>query len=392
MSDLFPVSDQLNFADLLTPAEQAAIRRLRATVETKVSPLINEYWARDEFPTQIIPDLVGLGMMNPTEITEAGETPSGLFAGFRSFELGRCDSSLATFYNAVAGLFRTTVNLGGSPEQAAELDPRVQTFELFGVFCLTEPEHGSDIARGLATTATRDGDIWTINGQKRWIGGASMANTLAVFARDTADGEVKAFLVPKEAPGVTLTKMEGKVALRIMQNFEIDLAGVQVHDDTRLKNVNSFADVANLLRQTRSVVAWIACGAMAGAYEAAVKYTTERDQFGKKIAHFQLVQEKLATMLANVTASLAITVRLTQQEDDGVFLDENSAMAKMFTSQKLRETAALAREVAGGNGILLENDVARFFADAEAIYSYEGTHEINSLVVGRSITGKGAFV
>ncbi len=392
MSDLYPACDPLNLADVLTPAEQAAIRRLRATLETKVQPLLSEYWARDEFPTQIIPELVGLGMMNPAEVVEAGEKPGHLFAGFRTFELARCDTSMATFYTAVAGLFRTTINLGGSPEQAAKWDPLVQTFEMFGVFCLTEPEHGSDIARGLATTATRTGDTWTINGAKRWIGGAGMATTLAIFARDTADGEVKVFLVPQDAPGVTLTKMEGKISLRIMQNFDIALTGVQVSDDTRLANVNSFADVARLLGNTRSIVAWIACGAMAGAYEAAVRYTTERDQFGKKVAHFQLVQEKLSTMLANLTASLAMTVRLAQQEAAGAYADENSAMTKMFTSKKLRETVALAREVAGGNGILLENDVARFFADAEAVYSYEGTHEINSLVVGRSITGKGAFV
>jgi glutaryl-CoA dehydrogenase len=392
VSDLYPVSDPLNFADVLTPAEQSAIRRLRATLETKVKPLVNEYWARDEFPAQIVPDLVGLRMMNPTELVAVGETPGHLFAGFRTFELARCDTSIATFYNAVAGLFRATITLGGSPEQVAAWDPLVQSFEMFGVFCLTEPEHGSDIARGLSTTATRTGDTWTINGAKRWIGGAGMANTLAVFARDTADGEVKVFLVPQDAPGVTLTKMEGKIALRIMQNFDIMLNDVQVSDDTRLANVKSFADVARLLGNTRSIVAWIACGAMAGAYEAAVRYTTERDQFGKKIAHFQLVQEKLAAMLANVTASLAMTVRLAQREAAGAYTDENSAMTKMFTSLKLRETVALAREVAGGNGILLENDVARFFADAEAVYSYEGTHEINSLVVGRAITGKGAFV
>jgi len=392
MSDLYPLCDPLNFADLLTPAEQAAIRRLRATLDTKVKPLVNEYWARDEFPTQIIPDLVSLGMMNPTELIDAGETPGQMFAGFRTFELARCDTSISTFYNAVAGLFRATINLGGSPEQVAKWDPLVQTFELFGVFCLTEPDHGSDIARGLSTSATRTGDTWTINGTKRWIGGAGLANTLAVFARDTADGEVKVFLVPHDAPGVTLTKIEGKISLRIMPNYDIGLNDVTVSDERRLVNVNSFADVAKLLGTTRSIVAWIACGAMAGAYEAAVRYTTERDQFGKKVAHFQLVQEKLATMLANVTAALAMTVRLAQQEAAGAYADENSAMTKMFTSLKLRETVALAREVAGGNGILLENDVARFFADAEAVYSYEGTHEINSLVVGRAITGKGAFI
>ena len=390
MTRLFP-SDQFDFGSLLSPAEQAAILRLRATLDEHVRPIVNEYWSRDEVPEQIIPKLVELGMMNPVEIQDAGAESTQLFAGFRTYELARCDASISTFYNAVSGLFRTAVNLGGSPEQVAELDPKIQTFELFGVFCLTEADHGSDIARGLETSAKRDGDTWTINGSKRWIGGVFAANTLAIFARDVADGHVKCFLVPKNTPGVSYSKIEGKTALKIMQNADIVLDNVRVGDEVRLQNVNSFADVAGLLRNTRSDVSWIACGTMAGAYEAALKYVMQREQFGKPIASFQLVQEKLARMLANCTAALAMTVRLTQQQESGVYLDENSAMAKMQTSLLLRQTVALAREVVGGNGIVVDYDVARFFADAEAIYSYEGTHEINSLVVGRSITGIGSF-
>jgi len=390
MGALFP-SDQLDFGSLLTPAEQAAILRLRATLDEHVRPIVNEYWAKDEFPQQVIPKLVELGMMNPREIQDAGQKPSQLFGGFRSFELARCDASMSSFYNAISGLFRTTVNLGGSPEQVAKMDPLIQTFELFGVFCLTEAEHGSDIARGLATSAVRTGDTWTINGSKRWIGGVFAANTLAIFARDDADGQVKCFLVPKETAGVSYTKIEGKTSLKIMQNVDIQLVDVQVNDETRLQNINSFADVAGLLRNMRSDVAWIACGTMAGAYDAARRYVIGREQFGKPVASFQLVQEKLARMLANVTSSLAMTVRLTQQQEEGIYLDENSALTKMQTSLLLRETVALAREVVGGNGILLEYDVARFFADAEAIYSYEGTHEMNALIVGRAITGIGSF-
>ena len=383
--------DVLDQASQLTPAERAAILRLRATLDEHVRPLVNDYWARDEFPEQVIPKLTGLKMMNPQEIIDAGETPSDLFAGFRTFELARCDASMSTFYNAVAGLFRTTINLGGSPEQAAAMDPLVQNFELFGVFCLTEAEHGSDIAGGLATTAERNGDTWTINGNKRWIGGVWVADTLAIFARDVADGQVKCFLVPKNTPGVSYTKIMNKASLKMMQNADITLDNVQVDDSTRLLSINSFADVAGLLRNMRSMVSWIACGVMAGAYEAAVKYTTERQQFGKPIASFQLIQEKLARMLANLTSGLAMTVRLTQQQQEGTFVDANSAMCKMQTSLLMRETVALAREVVGGNGIVVDYDVARFFADAEAIYSYEGTHEINALVVGRSITGVGSF-
>jgi glutaryl-CoA dehydrogenase len=382
VTDLYPC-DQYRFADLLTDADRAVLQKLRAVLDARVRPLLDEYWERGEFPLQVLPDLIALDLMN------AGDSP--LYAGFRNFELARTDASVATMYNAQSGLFRATVRHGGSPAQAAELDPQVRSFALTGVFALTEPESGSDIARGLSTTARRDGGTWVIDGAKRWIGGADAVDVLAVFARDVADGQVKAFLVPRTAPGVRLTKIPGKTSLRMMQNFDIGLDQVRVDDAARLGNVNSFRDVAGLLRRMRSDVAWIACGVQAGAYEAALRYTRERSQFGRAVAGFQLVQEKLARMLANLTASLGLVVRLTQLQERGIYRDEDSALAKMTTSLHMRETVALAREVVGGNGITLATDVARFHADAEAVYSYEGTHEINALVVGRSVTGLSAF-
>jgi glutaryl-CoA dehydrogenase len=382
MTDLYPC-DQYRFADLLTDAERAVLQKLRAVLDDRVRPLVDDHWERGEFPTQILPDLIDLDLMDASD--------SALYAGFRNFELARTDASVATMYNAQSGLFRATVRHGGSAEQAAELDPQVRSFALTGVFALTEPDSGSDIARGLATTARRDGDTWVIDGAKRWIGGADAVDVLAVFARDVADGQVKAFLVPRTAPGVRLTKIPGKTSLRMMQNFDITLDGVRVDDTARLGNVNSFRDVAGLLRRMRSDVAWIACGVQAGAYEAALRYTRERGQFGRAVAGFQLVQEKLARILANLTASLGLVVRLTQLQERGIYRDEDSALAKMTTSLHMRETVALAREVVGGNGITLATDVARFHADAEAVYSYEGTHEINALVVGRAVTGLSAF-
>jgi glutaryl-CoA dehydrogenase len=380
-ADLYPC-DQYRYADLLTDAERAVLARLRDVLDTRVRPLLDEYWERGEFPHQVMPDLVALDLM---------AHDGSLYAGFRTFELARTDASVATMYNAQSGLFRATVLRGGSPAQTAELDPQVRSFALKGVFALTEPDHGSDIAGGLATTARRDGDTWVIDGAKRWIGGADSADVLAVFARDVADGQVKAFLVPRAAAGVQLAKIPGKTALRMVQNADITLSGARVDDAARLGNVNSFRDVAELLRITRSGVAWIACGVQAGAYEAALRYTVERRQFGRAVAGFALVQEKLARMLANLTASLGLAVRLTQLQERGVYRDEDSALAKMATSLHMRETVALAREVVGGNGITLATDVARFHADAEAVYSYEGTHEINALVVGRSVTGLSAF-
>ena len=388
-----PSWDVYGFTDRLTATEQTVLAELRTTLQEQVHPYLNDAWHEDRFPEEIIAPLESLHLMDPPALKAAGEPVRGIFESMRTFELARCDTNVATFFNAQAGLFRTVVKEGGDAAQIAELDPKIVNYDLLGVFALTEPDNGSDVARGLQTTAAQNPDgTWTINGAKRWIGGAFRADVLATFARDTADNEVKAFLVPREAEGVTLEKIERKASLRIMQNAHITYHNVQVDDSVRLKNINSFRDVAACLRLMRSDVSWIAAGAMAGAYEAAVRYTTQRKQFGKPIAGFQLIQEKLATMLANVTASVAMAMQLTEQQAAGVYKDENSALAKMFTASKLRETVALAREVCGGNGITLDTDVARFHADAEAVYSYEGTHEINALIVGRAITGQSAFV
>ncbi|MGK3957595.1 acyl-CoA dehydrogenase family protein [Arthrobacter sp. R4] len=388
---LFYPSDQYGYSTLLRDEELSVLARLRAVLEEHVRPVLAEYWERGEFPHQIIQPLVDLNLMDPPELTGDSAVPDALYEGFRNFELARMDASLATFYNAQSGLFRTTIKMGGSPEQAATWDPLIIRFQMTGVFALTEPDHGSDIAGGLETTAVRHGGTWLINGAKRWIGGAATAQYLAVFARDQADHQVKAFLVRTDSPGVSLRKIVGKMSLRIMQNADITLTDVEVSEEHRLQNINGFGDVAALLRNMRSDVAWIAAGLQAGAYEAALRYVTEREQFGRPLGGFQLVQEKLAAMLGNVTASLGMVVRLSQQQAEGIYKDENSALAKMWCAARARETVALAREICGGNGIILDHDVGRFFADAEAVYSYEGTHEINALIVGRALTGLSAF-
>jgi glutaryl-CoA dehydrogenase len=395
---LYGVCDYYDAESLLTAAERGVLGRLRAFLDEKARPLLAEYWERGEFPEELAQPLIDLDLMEPAELRGPGPESSparGIYQGFRIFELARTDASLATFYTAQAGLFRTAIRVGASAEQQAEWMPKVIDFSLKGVFSLTEPESGSDIAGGLSTTARRAqdgaGDSWILDGAKRWIGGAATADVLAVFARDVADGQVKAFLVDREAAGVTLEKIRGKTALRMMQNAHITLDGVRVPESMRLHNVNSFRDVAAMLKAMRSDVAWIATGIQAGAFEAALRYVTERKQFGRPLGSFQLVQEKLARMLGNVTASLSLVVRLTEQQAKGIYRDQDSALAKMQTSLLMRETVALAREVVGGNGITLETDVARFHADAEAVYSYEGTHEINALIIGRALTGESAF-
>ncbi|TVU59675.1 glutaryl-CoA dehydrogenase [Paenarthrobacter nitroguajacolicus] len=395
---LYDVADWYDAEALLTTDERTVLARLRNFLDAEAKPLLAGYWERGEFPEQLSQPLIDLDLMEPADLTVNGPV-RGIYQGFRIFELARTDASLATWYTAQAGLFRTAIRVGASAEQQREWMPKVIDFSLKGVFSLTEPEHGSDIAGGLSTTARfetnsaagPDGGSWVLDGAKRWIGGASTTDVLCVFARDIADGQVKAFLVDRTAAGVTLEKIHGKTSLRMMQNAHITLDGVRVPEAMRLHNVDSFKDVAAMLRAMRSDVAWIATGMQAGAFEAALAYVKERQQFGRSLGSFQLVQEKLARMLGNITASLSLVVRLTEQQSGGVVRDQDSALAKMQTSLMMRETVALAREVVGGNGISLAADVARFHADAEAVYSYEGTHEINALIIGRALTGVSAF-
>ncbi|WP_442574130.1 acyl-CoA dehydrogenase family protein [Microbacterium sp. F51-2R] len=376
----------------LSPAARRALDRLQHTLDADIRPLLADAWETATMPAEVLDALIPLDLMQP-EGMDAAETRSSLYCGLRNYVLARTDVSVATLYNAQSGLFRTALALGGSPAQAEELDPLVRSFALKGVFALTEPDHGSDIAGGLSTTARRDGDSWVIDGVKTWIGGAAASDVLVVFARDAEDHAVKAFLVPTDAHGVRLEPITGKIALRPMQNARIALEGVRVPGSARLQRVNGWRDVAGILRAMRSDVAWIAAGLQAGMLDAAVRYARERRQFDRPLGGFQLVQEKLARMLGNTAASLSLVVQLSLHQDrSGVFADENSALAKMQTARLARETVALGRELLGGNGILLEHDAARFFADAEAVYSYEGTHEINALIVGRALTGASAFV
>jgi glutaryl-CoA dehydrogenase len=290
------------------------------------------------------------------------------------------------------GLAMGSIHLCGSEEQKQRWLPAMARMELIGAFGLTEPDVGSGIAGGLTTTARRDGDEWVLDGEKKWIGNASFADLVVIWARDVEDQQVKGFVVEQGAEGMTFDIQKDKIALRVVQNAEIHLKGVRVPESNRLQEAGSFADTAKVLKVTRMGVAWSATGCARGAYEHALRYTLEREQFGKPIAGFQLVQDLLVKMLGNVVSSTAMCVRVSQLQDAGVLRDEHASLAKAFATTRMRETVGWAREVLGGNGILLEHHVGRFVADAEAIYSYEGTREINTLIVGRALTGQSAFV
>jgi glutaryl-CoA dehydrogenase len=285
-----------------------------------------------------------------------------------------------------------TVHLCGSEEQKQRWLPAMAAMERIGAFGLTEPQSGSDVARGLRTTARRDGGDWVLDGQKKWIGNGSFADLVVVWARDVDTDRVLGFVVEPPAPGFSAVDLEDKIALRAVQNALITLDGVRVPEENRLQEAHSFRETANVLRMTRAGVAWSAVGCARGAYEHALRYAEERTQFGRPLVDFQLVQDLLVRMLGNITASAAMCTRVSQLQDEGRLADEHASLAKAFCTVRMRETVGWARELMGGNGILLENHVGRYVADAEAIYSYEGTREVNSLIVGRAITGSSAIV
>ncbi len=389
--DLIP-GDLYAYESLLSEEEREELAGIREFLQTEIKPGVNEHWEAATFPMELIPRFAEAGMVGRSYDTTGSPRASRLFTGFIALETARVDPSMATFLGVHNGLAMGSIVTLGSEEQRERWLPGMLALETIGCFALTEPHGGSDVALGLETTARQDGDEWVLDGAKRWIGNGTFADLVVVFARDVADDSVKTFVVEKGTPGFTATKMEGKYALRTVQNADITFEGCRIPAENKLEDGNTFTDVNRVLKLTRGGVAWSAVGCQMGAFEAALAYAKEREQFGRPIAGFQLIQDLLARMAGNVTASLGMAVRVAQLQEEGVFRDDHAALAKSYVTNQARETVGLARELFGGNGILLENDVVRFFNDAEALYSYEGTREINQLIVGRALTGISAFV
>ncbi|MGY2074932.1 acyl-CoA dehydrogenase family protein [Blastococcus sp. SYSU DS0828] len=389
--DLVP-GDLYAYESLLSAEEREELAGIRTFLQEEVRPLVNDSWEAATFPMELIPRFAEAGLVGRSYDTEGSPRASRLFTGFIALETARVDPSMATFLGVHNGLAMGSIVNLGSEEQKRRWLPGMLALEKIGCFALTEPHGGSDVALGLETTARQDGDEWVIDGAKRWIGNGTFADLVVVFARDVADDSVKTFVVEKGTPGFTATKMEGKYALRTVQNADITFEGCRIPAENKLEGGNTFKDVNRVLKLTRGGVAWSAVGCQMGAFEAALAYAKEREQFGRPIAGFQLIQDLLARMAGNVTASLGMAVRVAQLQEEGVFRDDHAALAKSYVTSRARETVGWARELLGGNGILLERDVVRFFNDAEALYSYEGTREINQLIVGRALTGISAFV
>src|SRR5881409_4046019 len=388
-----PNTDFYEVTETLNAEELALLKQVRAFMKDKVAPVITKYWAEDAFPFELLPEfrefgVGGLGMQG-----YGCRGGSIRLFGFAQMEMARVDPSFATFFGVHDGLAMGSIYLGGSEEQKQKWLPPMARLEKIGCFGLTEPLVGSGTGGGLTTTAKREGDTWVLNGQKKWIGNAPWCDVSIIWARDVADNQVKGFIVEnKTTPGFSVDKIENKVALKVVQNGHITLKDVRVPEENRLQGGNSFRDTAKVLKMTRYAVGWMSTGCAMGAYEAALKYAQERLQFGKPIGSFQLIQDLLARMIENITASQCLLVRQAQLFDEGKLSDAHAALSKAFCTSKCRETVAWAREILGGNGIVADYQVARFFNDCEALYTYEGTFQMQNLIVGKAVTGFSAFL
>lgn len=375
--------------ELLTEEERGIRDKVRAFCDKEVIPIINDCWERAEVPFELIPKIAALRIAGGSIRGYGCPGMSTIAAGLVLQELSRADASFCVVFGATSLLTMTSIAMLGSEEQKQRWLPPMARLEKQGAFGLTEPSHGSD-AVGLETRAHRDGNAYAINGAKRWIGGASYADVTIIWARDD-NGDVGGFLVEKGTPGLETKVITGKVAMRASSQADITLTNVRVPVENRLAFSRSFKDTARVLTQTRPGIAWHAVGHAMAAYEIALSYAKERIQFGKPLSSFQIIQNKLAGMLANLTSMQLICLRLAQLQGEGKLTDARASLAKMNNARLAREVVADAREMLGGNGILLEYQIARHHADIEGVFTYEGTDTIQSLIVGREITGGQAF-
>lgn len=352
----------------LLPEDFITIQQVRSFMEDKVAPIINDYWIKDKFPFELLKHF--------EELDICDKNP--MLTGLILMEMARVDASIATFYLVQNGLAIDTIKSCGSTEQKEAYLYSLCDFVLIGCFALTEPLVGSGISKDMTTTAKKEGNDWILNGQKKWAGNAVFADIVIIWTKQGG------FIVDTKTKGFKVEKIENKFGLKVVQNGLIILDNVRVSESDRLPNGN-YRDV---LRRSRVLVGWLATGLQIGAYELALKYAKERKQFGKPIGQFQLIQDLLAKILGNVTACQCMMYQLSKIE----FTDSQAALAKAFTTLKMRESVAWAREIFGGNGLSIDYNIGRFFTDAEAVYSYEGSYQMNNLIVGKEITGLSAFV
>jgi glutaryl-CoA dehydrogenase len=383
-------SDYYLLGELLTGEQQLLRHKVRDFMDREVLPVINPYWERAEFPHELVPKLAELGIAGFQIPGYGSPGMSNVTAGIVIMELARGDLNISTFMGVHSALAMGSIALLGSEEQKQRFLPAMARMEKIGAFGLNEPAHGSDVVK-LQTSARRDGDSYVLNGYKRWIGNATFADYVIIWARGD-DGHVGGYVVEKGMPGFDAPAITGKTALRCVQNAQISLKDVRVPAENRLENAHTFRDTEKVLLASRYCVAWESVGAAMAGYETALAYTKERKQFGMPLASFQLIQYRLARMLADVTDMVCMNLRLAQLMDEGKYSMPRVSLAKMHHTERARAVLADARDMLGGNGIVLDYHVARHLCDIEAIDTYEGTDTVQTLIVGRDITGYNAFV
>lgn len=383
--------DLFRLDNFLTDEQRAVRDRVRHYVETVIRPNINPYWEKAEWPRDLAMGLKDLGIIGGVirGYGSAGLDP--LVMGLVKYELAKGDGSINTFYGVHSGLAMGSIGLLGSNEQRERWLPAMSKLEKIGAFGLTEPLQGSDAVH-VQTTARQDGNEWVLNGAKRWIGNASIADLIIIWARDE-DGKFGGFVIenPKDAEGLEIVDIQGKIGKRAILNADITMKDVRIPLENRLEKPRSFRDTAKVLFLGRYGVAWEAAGCAAGAFEMALQYAKEREQFGKPIGGFQLIQQKLVEMATEVSLMQLVCFQMAQLVATDQMNEAVASMAKYNNARKARYVTQLARELMGGNGLLIENHVARLMTDAEVLYTYEGTNEINLLIVGRELTGLNAI-
>lgn len=385
------VTDYFSVRDEFTEEQWQHFLATRRFVDTEVLPAINGYWEAAELPWPLLRRLPELGLLGEDIAGYGCPGMTPLARGLVNMELHRGDGSLGTFLGVQSGLAMKSIALLGSDEQKERWLPAMARLDAVGAFALTEPLHGSDSV-SLETRARRHGDDWVLEGATHWIGNGSIADVVVVWARSDQDGQVKGFLVEKDMPGFEATTMVGKGAARAIWQADITLRDVRMPDSSRLHGAERFTDAGRVLITTRTTCAWAALGHAMAAYDTALTYAKQRRQFGKPLCSFQIVQDRLVKMLAEVTGMQLYCMQLARLEAAGRLTDTIAGLAKLNNTRKARQVIAEARDLFGGNGILLDNHVIRHMGDIEVIHTYEGTETMQALVVGRDITGVSAFV
>jgi glutaryl-CoA dehydrogenase len=382
-----PIADDaLGLRDQLDDDERALLERIEHHSAQSVRGVSTAAWNEDRLARELLPGLADLGM---GELTLSGT--SHLFQGLAHAAVARADLSISALLGIHNELIIGTIAALGSTDQQRRWLPGLRQLDSLGAFCLTEPEHGSDISGGLATTATRDGDEWVLTGSKRWIGLGTLADLALIWARDTTTSEVTCFAVETSTPGYHAEKIHHKTALRGMQNADVTLDDVRVGAEARLPGAAGFSAANSLLKDSRAWVGWQAVGAQQAILDIVRDYVLGREQFGRPLAGFQLVQQGLAEIAGNLSATAALMAQTARLQSRGELEMSHAALAKSTCTRYARASAALGRELLGGNGISTDFELAKVANDVEAIYTYEGTYQINSLIVGRSLTGISAF-